>query len=62
MSLEYNTDFGYGIRLVKRDAENGRPAGYIVEVHFYDKTVAVKYASQLIWDASQAATTRLEKI
>lgn len=53
MSLEYNTDFGYGIRVVTREAENSRPRGYVVEVHFYDKTTAVKYAAQLIWDASQ---------
>lgn len=48
MSLEYNTDLGYGIRIVARPAADGRPKGHVVEIHFYDRSAAVKYAVQLI--------------
>ena len=51
MTLIYNTDIGYGIRIVK--AAEGRPAGHVVEIHFYDKKEAVKYVARLIHAASQ---------
>lgn len=58
MSLEYSIDFGYGIRVVGRLAEDGRPGGHVVEIHFYDRSAAVKYAAQLIQTASDEVTRR----
>jgi hypothetical protein len=57
VNLAYNTDIGYGIRVKKHDAEGGRPSGYVVEIHFYDKDKAVDYASVLIRAAQQEAKT-----
>jgi hypothetical protein len=54
MSLLYNTDLGYGICIKQHEVE-GRPRGYVVEVHFYDRAEAVKYAAQLIHIAQQEA-------
>lgn len=58
MSLDYDIDVGYGIRVKKREAEEHRPAGHIVEIHFYDKDKAVKYALHLIRLAQREAETR----
>ena len=44
MSLIYNTDIGYGIRVKEHEAEENHPAGFVVEVHFYDKHKAGEYA------------------
>lgn len=55
MSLLHNTDLGYGIRVKKHEPDGDRPAGYIVEIHFYDKSKAVSYASQLIVAARKEA-------
>lgn len=46
-SLEYNTDIGYGMRL-RRTADEERPNGYIVQVHFYDMRRASEYMDSLI--------------
>lgn len=54
--LVHSTDIGYSIRVKERDAENGRPAGYVVEVHFYRKQDAVAYASELFRAAQTIET------
>jgi len=53
MSPRYDSDLGYGIRIKRREAAEGRPAGFVVEVHFYDRSKAVEYATKLIFDAMQ---------
>jgi hypothetical protein len=46
--MSYNTDVGHGIRIKEHPAEPGRPAGFVVEIHFYDKKKAADYAARLI--------------
>jgi hypothetical protein len=55
MSLEYSTDVGYGIRIVQSVPGDGRPDGHVVEIHFYNKQDAVKYAAHLVHAASAEA-------
>lgn len=52
MNLQYSIDVGYGIRIKKHEAEATRPDGYVVEIHFYKKEEAVKYAAQFIQEAA----------
>jgi hypothetical protein len=54
MSLRYGIDVGYGVRVVERPGDGQRPGGHIVEIHFYDRSEAVKYADQIIREASEA--------
>lgn len=49
--LTYNTDIGYGIRIVAQQAEAFRPSGWAVQIHFYDRAESVKYAARLIQTA-----------
>jgi hypothetical protein len=53
MSLRFDTDLGYGIRIKKAEAEEGRPAGHVVEMHFYNRSDAVKFAAELIHEITK---------
>lgn len=52
MNLCYDINVGYGIRVKRCEAEGDRPAGYVVEIHFYDGDKAVQYVDRLITAAT----------
>lgn len=58
MSLLYDVDDGSGICVKQHDVEENRQAGYVVEIHFYDKSKAVAYACQIIRAAQAEAEKR----
>jgi hypothetical protein len=47
-AMNYDSDVGYGIRVKEHEAEGQRPAGSVVEIHFYDRSKAVEFTAQLI--------------
>jgi hypothetical protein len=52
--MSYNTEVGHGIRIKEHPEEPNRPAGFVVEIHFYDRKKAVDYAARLIAREAEA--------
>ena len=61
MIPNYSTDQGYGIRIVAQQAEDFRPAGHVVEIHFYDPGKAVEFAAGLISFLSEEQRLQAER-
>jgi hypothetical protein len=55
MNFIYDTDLGYGIRIMKSEGDAARPSGHVVELHFYNRSDAVKFATDFIREVVKRA-------
>jgi hypothetical protein len=52
-ALRYNINMGQGVSIKEVEANGKQAAGHVVQIHFYDKPVAVRFAARLISQLSK---------